>query len=72
MSRRKVTDSAATFRAAHELFAAATKEATVERLLSESRIAKLKAAAELERQGKMDEALVLIKQVEREQARLPK
>lgn len=64
-----MTDSAATFRAAIELAEAAMLEARVERTLSEARVAKLKAAAELERAGRMDEAARIVADVRVEQAR---
>jgi multidrug efflux pump subunit AcrA (membrane-fusion protein) len=61
-------DSSATFRTALELFEAALLEARVERQLAEARVAKFKAAAELERAGRHDEARTLIDEVRREQA----
>jgi hypothetical protein len=64
-----MTDSSATFRAALELFEAAMIEARVESSLAEARVAKLRAAAELERAGRMDEALALINEVRAERAR---
>lgn len=62
-------DSSATFRAALELFEAALLEARVERTLAEARVAKLRAAAALERAGRMDEARMIIDEVRAEQAR---
>jgi hypothetical protein len=56
-----------TFAAAISLFEAAQSESRVEQALSESRVARLRAAAELERAGKLDEARVLIEQVRAEQ-----
>jgi hypothetical protein len=61
-------DSAATFRAALELFEAAALEQRVERQLAESRVAKLKAAAELESAGRVDEAKTILNEVRAEQA----
>ena len=62
-----MTDSTATFAAALELFEAAMLEARVERNLAEARIAKLRAAAELERSGRVDEAHELLEAVRAEQ-----
>jgi hypothetical protein len=62
-------NSAATFRAALELFEAAALEQRVDRQLSEARLAKLKAACELERAGRYDEAKTIIAEVRAEQAR---
>lgn len=64
-----MTDSAATFRAALALFEAARSESRVELALSEARVAKLKAAAELERAGRLEEARVIVDEVRAEQAR---
>lgn len=68
--RRAMTDSRATFNAAMELFEVARSESRVELALSESRVAKLKAAAELERAGRQAEADALIAEVRAEQERL--
>jgi hypothetical protein len=65
-----VTDSAATFSAAFAMLDAAMLEARVERELSASRVAKLRAAAELERAGRIDEAAAIIAQVRAEQEAL--
>lgn len=62
-------DSSATFRAALELFEAALLEARVERELAAARVAKLKAAAELERAGRVDEARAILDEVKAEQGR---
>ena len=59
--------SAATFRAGLELLEAAMLESRVEHLLSDARIAKLKAAAELERAGRPDEAAEILASVRAEQ-----
>ena len=59
--------SAATFQAGLELLEAAMLEGRVERQLSEARVAKLKAAAELERAGRFDDARALIEAVRAEQ-----
>lgn len=64
-----MTDSSATFEAAMALFEAALVEARIERSLSEVRIAKLKAAAELERAGRMDEAASILADLRKEQGR---
>jgi hypothetical protein len=61
-------DSATTFRAALELFEAAALEQRVERQLAESRVAKLKAAAELEHAGRVHEANTILNEVCAEQA----
>jgi 2-oxo-4-hydroxy-4-carboxy--5-ureidoimidazoline (OHCU) decarboxylase len=62
-------NSDATFQAALELMQAAMLEARVELALSEARVAKLKAVAELERAGRTDEARVILDEVRTEQAR---
>jgi hypothetical protein len=64
-----VSDSTATFAAALELFEAAMIEARVERSMAEARVAKLRAAAELERAGRYDEANTIIAEVRAEQER---
>ena len=47
---------------------AAAAQGRVERALSEARVAKLRAAAELERAGRLEEAEALIAEVRAEQA----
>lgn len=59
--------SSETFAAAVSLFEAAASEARVESALSESRVARLRAVAELERAGRDEEARVLLAEVRAEQ-----
>ena len=59
--------STSMFGAAVELFEAAAVEGRIERLRSESRVARLKAVAELERAGRDEEARELLAEVTREQ-----
>ena len=60
--------SSETFAAAVSLFEAAAAESRVESALSQARVAKLRAVAELERAGRLDEAQVLLAEVRAEQA----
>ena len=62
-----MTRSSGMFAAASEMFQAALHESRVETAVSESRVARLKAAAELERAGERERAAELIAQVRAEQ-----
>lgn len=59
--------SADTFAAAVSLFEAAAAEGRVELALSEARVAKLRAVAELERSGRDADAKALLVEVKAEQ-----
>jgi hypothetical protein len=59
-----------TYAAALSLFESAAAESRVELALSESRVARLRAAAELERAGRVDEARELVDAVRAEQQEL--
>lgn len=62
-----MSKSTALFGAAVDMFQAAAIESRVESLRSESRVARLKAVAELERAGRMEEARDLLDEVRKEQ-----
>jgi hypothetical protein len=62
-----MSKSTSLFAAATDMFEAAAIESRIEGLRSESRVARLKAVAELERAGRMEEAQDLLDEVKREQ-----
>ena len=65
----KVSESKRLFDAAMGMAEAAAAQGRVELALSEARVAKLRAAAELERAGRMEEAETLLAEVRAEQER---